>query len=204
MQKTDRERAIALAGLFQAVALVRDIAYTGQCSSADADVCLGSLFRIDAEDVEAVYGGLWGLRRGLKLLADELRTPREMELARYTVNLLALERHLAQNAPMTRRLRAGIEALAPRLAELGPGDAAIVAELAELYSGTISTLTPRIMVNGEQRHLSHPENAHRIRALLLAGLRSAVLWHQAGGRRLTLLLRRRRLLEQAQKLLGGG
>ncbi|MCB1807912.1 MAG: DUF489 family protein, partial [Candidatus Competibacteraceae bacterium] len=50
-------------------------------------------------------------------------------------------------------------------------------------------------------HLNRPDNANRIRTLLLAGLRSAVLWRQKGGGRLTLLLRRKALLAQAQAML---
>jgi high frequency lysogenization protein len=46
-------------------------------------------------------------------------------------------------------------------------------------------LSPRIMVNGDPAHLNNPENANRIRALLLAGIRAAMLWRQSGGGRLT-------------------
>lgn len=202
MQKTDRERAIALAGIFQATALVRDVAYKGQVAEADFAVCLRSILCLDAPDVESVYGGLSGLRRGLTLLADELRTPREMELARYTVNLLVLERKLSADRALLQRMREGIEAIAGRLDHFALTHENIVAALAELYSQTISKLTPRIMVNGDPAHLNRSENADRIRALLLAGIRSAVLWRQAGGGRLTLLLRRNALLREARRLLG--
>ena len=47
------------------------------------------------------------------------------------------------------------------------------------------------MVSGEPHHLSDPKNANKIRALLLAGMRSAVLWRQLGGNRLQLLLARK-------------
>jgi high frequency lysogenization protein len=51
----------------------------------------------------------------------------------------------------------------------------VVACLAETYSETVSTLSPRIMVTGEPNLLNRPEIANRIRALLLAGVRAAVL-----------------------------
>jgi high frequency lysogenization protein len=57
------------------------------------------------------------------------------------------------------------------------------------------------MVAGEQRHLSDPENADRIRAVLLAGIRSAVLWRQCGGVRWKLLFHRGRLQQEARRLL---
>ena len=68
---------------------------------------------------------------------------------------------------------------------------------------TISTITPRIMVSGNPAHLNNPENANRIRALLLAGIRGAMLWRQSGGGRWTLLLRRNVLLRETRMLLTG-
>jgi len=200
MQKTDRERAIALAALFQATSLVRDIAYTGQANAADTETCLRSLFKIDATDIDDVFGGLQGLRRGLSLLAAELRTPKEMEIARYTVNLLVLERRLRGNTVMNERLADGLRTIETRLEHFPLLHENIIAALGELYSNTISTLQPRIMVNGEQMHLAQTDKASRIRALLLAGIRAAVLWAQAGGGRFTLLWRRGALREEAQRL----
>jgi high frequency lysogenization protein len=40
-----------------------------------------------------------------------------------------------------------------------------------------------------------------IRALLLGGMRAAVLWRQCGGNRLQLLLRRKALLRACRELL---
>ena len=76
-----------------------------------------------------------------------------------------------------------------------------VARFADLYLKNISTLSPRIMVNGDPVHLNNSENANRIRALLLAGIRAATLWRQSGGGRLTLLLRRSPLLRETRMLL---
>jgi len=42
--------------------------------------------------------------------------------------------------------------------------------------------------------------ANRIRALLLAGIRSAVLWYQLGGRRWRLVVYRRRIQHTAANL----
>jgi len=73
-------------------------------------------------------------------------------------------------------------------------------KLGELYQQTLSTLTPRIMVNGENDHLSNPQTAARVRAALFAGIRSAFLWHQKGGRRWQLLFFRRRIARAAGEL----
>jgi high frequency lysogenization protein len=57
------------------------------------------------------------------------------------------------------------------------------------------------MVNGEQQYLSNPDNVNRIRALLLAGIRAGVLWHQVGGRRWHILFNRKGLVDTASQLL---
>ena len=76
-----------------------------------------------------------------------------------------------------------------------------VAGLADVYARTISKLSPRVMVKGDPQHLSQAEVANAVRALLLAGIRSGVLWHQCGGGRLRLLLGRRGLVRAAHDLL---
>jgi high frequency lysogenization protein len=76
----------------------------------------------------------------------------------------------------------------------------LVEKLAEIYAQTISTLTPRILVNGEHGHLSNPLIAAKVRAALLAGIRAAFLWRQLGGRRWQLLLQRRRIIGAARNL----
>jgi high frequency lysogenization protein len=57
------------------------------------------------------------------------------------------------------------------------------------------------MVNGERVYLSNNDNAAKIRALLLAALRSAVLWGQCGGSRLSLVFNRRGYFVEARKLV---
>lgn len=66
----------------------------------------------------------------------------------------------------------------------------MVARLADIYSNTISQLCSRIMIKGDQAHLSNVDNAAKIRALLLAGIRAALLWRQAGGDRWKLIFSR--------------
>lgn len=202
MANNDRDRTIALAGLFQAAGLVRDLARDGQIDATAFETCVDSLFKIDADDSEDVYGGLARLRGGLILLERQLRQPQNPEPTRYALILMVLERKLARKPRLLGALREGIEDSRDKLDYFGASTHdTIIARLAELYASTISTLKPRIMVNGEYQHLSRPDNANRIRTLLLAGIRAAVLWRQNGGSRLTLLFGRKRLLLNAQRLL---
>ena len=77
----------------------------------------------------------------------------------------------------------------------------IYASLGGLYSDTISTLNPRIMVSGEPTVLNNSDNANRIRTLLLSSIRSAVLWQQLGGNRWQLLFKRKKIVSIAKTLL---
>jgi len=80
--------------------------------------------------------------------------------------------------------------------------ASVVANLAGLYQETLSTFKFRIQVGGDPRLLQNTENAAKIRALLLAGIRAAMLWRQVGGRRWHLLFFRSRLRPSLKKLAG--
>ena len=122
------------------------------------------------------------------------------DMVRYVFSLLHLERKLIRQPEMLQDLRRGIETAAAQAEHFSSTHPNVISSLADLYSRTISTLSPRIMVKGEPTVLSNPENAARIRTLLLAGVRSTVLWRQCGGTRLNLLIQRRRLLQTAEEL----
>jgi high frequency lysogenization protein len=77
----------------------------------------------------------------------------------------------------------------------------VMAKLAETYEATLSKIRPHVMVQGNQKHLTNPANINKIRTLLLAGIRSAMLWHQSGGSRWKLLLGRKQLLAEPERLL---
>jgi high frequency lysogenization protein len=197
----DDGEVIALAGVMQAARLVVDLAYDGRCDEAAMQSCLDSVLRIDASTPAAVYGGLDGLRLGLDLFGDVIGgSGREAMPTRIAVTVLHLERKLARRPQMLASLRQGIEAAARDLGR-GELDAAGLAErLGGLYGDTLSTLKPRVIVQGNGIHLSQPAVVARIRAALLAAVRAAVLWRQMGGSHLRLFFKRRRFAARAREL----
>ena len=102
---------------------------------------------------------------------------------------------------MLNQIRVGVEKAAAIAENRSILDEAVIGAIAETYQRTISELSPRIMVNGEQIHLTNLENANKIRALLLAGIRSVVLWKQCGGSRFKFFFTRGKILAEAQQLL---
>lgn len=206
MSKTLTDQTLALAGIFQATVQVQRIAREGRVESETFEHSLKSIFVIDAETTDAVYGGVASLREGLRALVANLSgdaAQRDMEQTRYAITLLHLERKLRARADLLGQIGSGIENARRQAEHFSMTHENVIANLADLYSRTISTLTPRIMVTGEHGYLNQPDNASRVRALLLAGIRSAVLWRQSGGGRLKLLFRRRQYLDEAQRLLRG-
>ena len=77
----------------------------------------------------------------------------------------------------------------------------MVAGLGSLYADTVSTLRPRVMVQGNPHYLGQAGVVAEIRALLLAALRSAVLWRQSGGSMWDFVFRRREMAAAIDAIL---
>lgn len=188
------DRVLALAGMAQALAQVRRIADTGQADATVLATALDSVFQIDADSPAAVYGGEQALRPGLLLLRDYFRNiSRDELLPRLALAVLQLERRFSRD-PMAQRVHAGIVGLGPMAARLGTAHPDVLAAVGGLYAGTVSHLRPRVLVQGNPHYLGQAQVVAEVRAVLLAALRSAVLWRQLGGSLWDLLLRRRALL----------
>ncbi len=196
------DRVLALGGLLQALAQVRRIADTGQSDSATVKTALDSVFRIDATDTEAVYGDAAALRGGLRLLRDYLaNSNRDQALGKLALSVLQLERRFDGDAPMARQVQTGITGLSAPAERLESTHPDVVAGLGSLYADTISTLRPRVMVQGNPHYLGQAGVVAEIRALLLAALRSAVLWRQSGGSLWDFVFRRREMAAAIDALL---
>jgi high frequency lysogenization protein len=198
-------RVIALAGLFQALALVRALATRGGCDAVSSRQSIASVFRIDAETPADVYGGIGSLRLGLETLVAQLGETgqRDLALTRMAIQVLRLERSLNRRADTLRALRSGIDGMRELAEHAEAGQVDVSARLADLYVQTLSRLQPRILVEGNPNYLQQPAQVNQIRALLLAAVRSAVLWRQLGGTQLRLLFRRRQYAMMARGLLAG-
>jgi high frequency lysogenization protein len=195
-------RVIALAGVMQACRLVHEVATTGRTSNACAESSLSSVFRIDAESAADVFGGIGGVRAGLEtLLAQFEGERREAALTRLVLGVLRLERRLARTPRLSAELGEGIAQIQRQVEHFGVAHATVQSRLADLYVATLSSLQPRVVVHGNPVHLGNPQLVAQIRALLLAGVRAAVLWRQVGGSQLRLLLRRREYAMLARGLL---
>ncbi|QGX38243.1 high frequency lysogenization protein HflD [Permianibacter aggregans] len=202
-EKADK-LVIPLAGICQAARTVHEIAHTGKFDWQQVEPLVESVLKIDAPTVDAIYGGVDKLKIGLLTVCDQLSmqtAKRDLQIGRYVASLVQLEHQLQRNQAMSDTLGARLQQT-QRLRSHQPDDIdALIASLAGIYSDTLSTLPLRIQVSGEARHLQAKENQNRIRAMLLCGIRSAVLWRQLGGRRRHFLLARKALFQAARMRL---
>lgn len=205
-------QVIALAGVTQSAALVHRLAHEGEIPATDAAACINSLLVLNPASVADIYPNVSHLSLGLRCLQNIFSNERvhnHTELVRYTLGILVLRNKLMANSAMQEKLRAGLQHITPlttfdSLETEGPDSEArqirhehTFQQLATLYQDTISTLSYRVQVQGKIEHLKNEQIANRVRALLLAGIRSAVLWYQMGGRRWRLIFYRKRIFDTA-------
>lgn len=197
-----RDRIIALAALMQAISLVQQIAETGQVDQIEFETLLKSLLAINAPTAEAIYGDISLLESGLKQLTNQLsKSKKDVRQLRYAINLLHLERQLAKRPAMMDLINRKIEQMPQQIDYFGGiNNPQVIARFADIYHRTISELTPRIQVHGDPRFLQQADNVNRIRTLLLAGVRAAILWRQKKGCRWHFVFQSNNMLEIATEL----
>ncbi len=201
-----RDRTLGLAGVLRSALLVQDIAHNGAQPGDLLQICIRSILALNSKDSLRALGDVDSLRRSLALLCPLLQrgpgNAREAELLRYSMALTTLGKRLLKDPSATRRVQEGVEQAQRQIAHFAdPMQRSIVAGLAQTYTEAIGILRPRIIVSGESRFLSDPDDAARIRTLLLSGIRAAVLWRQAGGSLPATILERRALCQEAEELL---
>jgi high frequency lysogenization protein len=201
--KTDFDRLLALAGVFQSAYLVDQIARTGMADSEAIETTIYSIFQTEPESIEAVFKDRQHLKNGLQCLISQMMEHKaeRIDITRYAIQLMHLSGKLFKKSDRIQKLASGIEIAKARLESFSISHMNILAQLADLYVDNVSDLAGRIMVNGEPVHLNNPDNVHKIRALLLGGIRAAWLWHQCGGKRRHLVFSRKKIHNQAVALL---
>ncbi|KKM56672.1 high frequency lysogenization protein HflD [Yersinia pestis] len=205
MAKNYYDITLALAGICQSARLVQQLAHEGQCDNDALNTVLRGLLQTNPSSTLAVYGDTEQvLKMGLETLQSVLNANRQgeaAELTRYTLSLMVLERKLSASKSAMNTLGERISQLDRQLAHFDLESETMMSSLASIYVDVVSPLGSRIQVTGSPAILQSPLVQAKVRATLLAGIRSAVLWQQVGGSRLQLMFSRNRLFKQAQSIL---
>jgi high frequency lysogenization protein len=201
-----KDKTLALAGIFQAAELVRQAANHGTWSGYAATSSLNSLFKMEADSTEEVFGGAERMRLGIETLVAVLQGEnRYADALRYAISLLQVQKKFIRMGTLQDRIGNGLAEISGEGADLPQHEREDLQahHVAELYRETISKISPRIVVNGSPQYLQNERTTDWIRTLLMAGIRSATLWTQLGGGRFELMFGRKKIIQDAQNYLTG-
>jgi high frequency lysogenization protein len=180
-----QQQVIALAGVVQAARIVDQVAKTGSYPAAFFEASLRSLFAFDAPTVDAVYGNIQGVKLGLRSIVDMLTDATNEDhvaMGAYVRGLLKLEDQFGKRPDLQEVVASRLGHVNFKAQHFSDDAVELAASISAIYQDTISHLPYRIKVKGNVQHLQETKNADLVRTLLLAGLRSAHLWRQLGGR----------------------
>ena len=195
---------IALAGMFQAAALARYLARTGKQETPAFECSIQSLFVTDPKNIVEIYGNLHDLRIGLEELLKALEPgnyPADPEIRYYLISLMHFEQGLKKQTKMNDLLDTRMHQAISQANYFSPTHPQVLSNLADIYSNTIGTFNYHIKIVGAAAYVGNQEIMNKIRALLLAGVRSTVLWRQMGGSKLQLFFSRKAILAMIRTLL---
>jgi len=209
-----KSETIALAALFQCCTQIQRLASTGYYDEQAVACVIRSILVTDPETIEDIYEPS-KLIVGFKQLVDSFgrsditKTATTIEVTKMALKLISLSHNIEKNTKIFNRLSDEIDSLKKAITTEHPdfyeaginvvNDPNNMHLFGSLYQSIISPNFSKLLIYGEERHLRIPENQEKIRALLLAGIRSVILWRQVGGRRRYLVFRRKAILEYAQK-----
>lgn len=203
MSRTLEDRTIALAALFQSAYAVVDIATTGD-TRVNIECLIRSLFNTNPKDVLSIYetgvvSGYQNLNLGFEKIIQNFTANKDQAIV-YVISLISLQKKLLKNEALLQIMSEGIHKTEARLDHFDILHDNIFASLGDLYSQTVSKLSPRIMVKGEEQYLRAERHANKIRTLLLCGIRAGILWQQCGGSKWELLFSNKKIAQCASQL----
>ncbi|MEM1243816.1 MAG: high frequency lysogenization protein HflD [Pseudomonadota bacterium] len=203
MAQNYRNITLALAGVMQACLLVNQMGFTGNCDEEEFATAIYSVFQLHADDVPGVFGDASKLKLGLKELQRIFNREKNQNqnANRYAISLIMLERLLMRNKKMQQAIRRRLEHGQSQISYFSLTHDNVIESLADIYMQNISRLQFRLHIIGKAIYLNDEKISQKIRALLLAGLRAAILWHQVGGRRWQLLFGRKNIARATKELL---
>ncbi|MBL4828701.1 MAG: high frequency lysogenization protein HflD [Aliivibrio sp.] len=196
------DRTLAFAGLCQAVTLVQKIATEGSCDQQAFDTSINAIIETNPSNTLGVFGSEEQLQIGLEcLVRDFENTPSGSELTRYLISIMSLEYKLSAKNENLSTLGQRIETIQRQLDHFDINDEQMLSNIASIYLEVVSPMGPRIQVTGTPSILQQTLCQHKVRALLLSGIRCSVLWRQVGGKKRHLIFGRKKMVEQAKIIL---
>ena len=193
-----RSQSIALSAMCQSALMIQQVS-KGVILNKDSLICLfNGITTTDPKSVLDVYDSVDVLADGAKLVQFQLSgnaTKKDIEVTRYLAGIMSISKKLLKNPSALSALTDKLTDIQRRLSHFEIDDPSIIQNFAECYSEVLSPLSQKIQVIGNPTLLQQKSVQHKVRALLLSGVRAAVLWRQMGGKRRDFIFNRKAILQ---------
>ena len=196
-----KNETISLGAIYQACNEIKKIAWQGEINNNIIEPLINSVYQTTSEEIEDVFISIKRLNSGLDFLRRQLvgdAFSRDGEVSRYFEAIGILVKNMNKKDDVLNKLRTELTKQSMPINEDNLDQHALF--LSELYLSTISTVEPRIIVNGDNKYLTDKNNAAMIRSLLLCAIRSYILWQQSGGSKFRIFIFKKKIAELAVKL----
>ena len=196
-----KNETISLGAIYQACNEIKKIAWQGEINNNIIEPLINSVYQTTSEDIEDVFISTKRLNSGLDFLRRQLvgdAFSRDGEVSSYFEAIVILFKNMNKKDEVLNKLRIELTKQSMPIKEDNLDQHALF--LSELYLSTISTVEPRIIVNGDNKYLTDKKNAAMIRSLLLCAIRSFILWQQSGGSKFRIFIFKKKIAELAIKL----
>ena len=196
-----KNETISLGAIYQACNEIKKIAWQGEINNNVIEPLINSVYQTTSEEIEDVFISIKRLNSGLDFLRRQLvgdAFSRDGEVSRYFEAIGILVKNMNKKDDVLNKLRTELTKQSLPINEDNLDQHALF--LSELYLSTISTVEPRIIVNGDNKYLTDKKNAAMIRSLLLCAIRSYILWQQSGGSKFRIFIFKKKIAELAVKL----
>ena len=187
-----KNETISLGAMYQACDEIKKIAWQGQINDNTILPLIFSVYQTVSNNVEDIYINTKHLNSGLDFLRRQLvgdAFSKDGEVTRYFEAISILVKNMNKKNDLMSTLRQELNNYNNEVERDNLHEHADF--LSKLYLKTISTIEPRIIVNGDNKYLTENKNASMIRSLLLSAIRSYILWQQSGGSRFRIFIFKR-------------
>ena len=200
-KKELKNETISLGAIYQASNEIKKIAWQGEINTKIIEPLIYSVYQMTSDEVEKIYISTTRLNSGLDFLRQQLVGDvfsRDAEVTRYFEAIGVLVKNMKKYPEIVDNLRHQLSDFNLIINQENLSEHSTF--LSNLYLKTISKINPRIIVNGDNKHLKENKNASMIRALLLSAIRSYILWEQSGGSKFRIFIFRKKIAKLAVTL----
>ena len=196
-----KNETISLGAIYQACNEIKKIAWQGEINVNAIEPLINSVYQITSENIDDIYINIKRLNTGLDFLRRQLvgdAFSRDAEVTRYFEAIGILIKNMSKKEDIFNKLRQQLTQQTMAVEKGNIDDHALF--LSNLYLNTVSTVEPRIIVNGDNKYLTDKKNAAMIRTLLLCAIRSYILWQQSGGSKFRMFIFKKKIAKLAVTL----